>query len=56
LPILGLFPQPARFGLKYLGTGDAATTMGAIEYLTGEIKRMANAMELLAEAHKDRTT
>ena len=30
--------QSVATQLKYLGTGDAATTMGAIEYLATEIK------------------
>jgi hypothetical protein len=31
--------QSVATQLKYLGTGDAATTMGAIEYLATEIKK-----------------
>lgn len=40
--------------LKYLGTGDAGTTMGAIEYLAKETKeaseRIAEGLHAIAEA------
>jgi len=46
--------------LKYLGTGDAATTMGAIEFLAKEVKegteRIADALTAIADAiasHRD---
>lgn len=43
--------------LRALGTGDAATSMGAVELLAMEIKngseRIAGAIETLAEAIRD---
>ena len=36
--------------LKYLGTGDAATTMGAIEYLASIAKEVADALDRIADA------
>ena len=45
--------QNTAVHLKYLGVGDAATTMGAIEYLATQItegmSRLSSAIESLAE-------
>jgi hypothetical protein len=37
-------------GLKYLGTGDAASTMGAIEFLTKAVKEGADTLASAIEA------
>lgn len=36
--------------LKFLGTGDAATTMGAIELLASEVKHVSEAINALADS------
>ena len=40
--------------LKYLGVGDAATTMGAIEYLTGATQDIAHAIREAGEKVAER--
>jgi len=39
--------------LKWLGTGDAATTMGAIEMVGAELQGVGNALNAIAEAIGD---
>jgi hypothetical protein len=39
--------------IKYLGNGDAATTMGAIENLAVQLERLAQANERIAEANME---
>jgi hypothetical protein len=47
-----------QFGLKYLGTGDAGTTMGAIEFLGTSVKEgaesIATAIDNLVAAIRER--
>jgi hypothetical protein len=44
--------------VKYLGAGDAGSTMGAVEFLAVEVRegttRIANALEQIAQALRDR--
>lgn len=39
--------------IKYLGNGDAGTTMGAVENLSIQVKSVADAILVLAEAVQD---
>lgn len=36
--------------LKFLGAGDAASTMGAIEFLATQVKEIATALDRIADA------
>ena len=57
--VLDDIARAIRFSAKHLGSGDAATQMGALENLAKEVKegseRMAGGLHAIAEAIENRT-